>query len=254
MLRGALSCLAVAGLLSGAPAAFGADRITVPKAGSVPSFTIYRTGPASASIGILLAPRLRGLTPGLQRWADRLGHDGYRVAVIDLYDGKVFRSRRRARGRLPPALHAEARAALRLLEAPGRKLITMGWGAFGGQQAIASALADPGLVNATIIYRDHSHLVSNPRQLTRLKGAVLAIFFRQKPRPTVERFEGAMRLARRPLYVHFYPGHVRMQDFGSDPGNTAAQLAWTETVAFIHDVQRYCRRCAGLYRYRYRRR
>ncbi|MHB1831777.1 MAG: dienelactone hydrolase family protein [Acidiferrobacteraceae bacterium] len=254
MFRRWFSCLAVLSILSWSPHAFGADRIVVPKTAQVPAFTIYRTGPASASIGILLVPRLRGATPDVQLWADRLGHDGYRVALIEPYDGRVFHSRRRARkaaGHLSPGtLQAEARTVLRLLEAPGRKLITVGWGSFGGHQALVAALADPALVSATIIYHDHTDLISDPHQLVRLKGGILAVFFGPPGQPEVERFEAAMRLARKPLYVHFYPGRVPLRDLGSDPGNDAARLAWNETVGFIRDVGRYCRRCAGFYGYR----
>ncbi len=254
MLRSMLSRLAVLSFLFWPSHAFGADRMIIPGTTRLPAFTIYRAGPASASIGILLAPRLRGVTPDLQFWADRLGHDGYRVVVIDPYDGRVFHSKRRAQkaaAKLDPGtIRAEARAVLRLLMAPGRKLITVGWGPFGGHQALMDALADPALVSATIIYHDHTHLISNPHQLVRLKEGVLAVFFGPPGKPAVERFEAAMRLAGKPLYVHFYPGRVRMRELGSNPSNNAAQLAWNETVGFIGDVQRYCRRCIGLYGYR----
>ncbi|MHB8415709.1 MAG: dienelactone hydrolase family protein [Acidiferrobacteraceae bacterium] len=223
------------------------------KPAHLPSFTIYRTGPTAAATGILLSPSSRGFTPAIHRWADRLADAGYRVAVIDPYDGRVFESRRRARKAARKFDHtvrrAESEAVLKLLAAPGRKLITVGWGRFGGHEALMMALADPALVSATIIYHDSQDPVLDPHSLVRLRGAILAIFF-NKPQGTaaLRSFETAMREAGKPLYVHFYPGQVTLKDFaGASPGDTAKRLAWNETTGFIQDVQRYCRRCAGYY-------
>ncbi len=223
------------------------------KSAHSPPFTIYRAGPASAATGILLSPSRRGFTPAIHRWVNRLADDGYRVAVIDPYDGRVFESRRRARRAAKRFDHtvrqAESRVVLKLLKAPGRKLITVGWGHFGGHEALMMALADPALVSATIIYHDSQDPVLDPHSLVRLRGAILAIFF-SKPQDTaaLRSFETAMREAGKPLYVHFYPGQVTLTDFASaSPGNTAKRLAWNETMGFIQDVQRYCRRCAGYY-------
>lgn len=239
-----------------APAPFHGQMVPL-KTPEGQEFQAYRTGPASSSLGILLATSPRGLTDETRRWADHLGDEGYRVAIADLYAGKVFQSEahgKEAYQALDPVTRdAELGTTLHMLKAPGRKIITMGWGGFGGRQALAAALADPGLVGATVLYADPDRLITDPHVLAKLKGPVLDILFQDaRDSGAFRAFEAAMHEARKPFYTHLYPGTVDLADLAG--ANTArspqAQAAWDETATFIRDIRQDCRRCVGYYYHR----
>ena len=213
---------------------------------------VYRVGPVSAAVGILLSSSQRGLTPGIKRWATQLGLAGYRVLVIDLYGGRVYQSPAHAQAAFdaikPQVLAAQVRVGLRLLRAPGRKLVSMGWGRFGGARALAAALTDSGLIGGVVLYNDEHHLPSASWKLRELKAPVLGLYFRdQQANGRIQSFADAMRRAHKTFYVHYYPGSVTRALFTGPEAarGDAVRAAWTETEGFLADTQHDCRRCAG---------
>ncbi|HET9123199.1 MAG TPA: dienelactone hydrolase family protein, partial [Acidiferrobacteraceae bacterium] len=166
---------------------------------------VYRAGPASAAVGILLSPSRRGVTPGIKQWATLLGQAGYRVLVIDLYGGRTYRSQAHARAAFAAiksdVLQAQERVGLRLLRAPGRKLVAMGWGRFGGTRALEAALSNNGVVGGVVLYDDLHHLPSTAARLQQLKAPVLGVYFADERRSArLQAFSEAMRRAHKPFY------------------------------------------------------
>lgn len=173
------------------------------------AFQAYLAGPRGAKWGILLLHGDRGLTEDVRDWADQLSDLGYRVAVVDVFDGNVAETTEQAEllaaGLDQKAATAKYRAGLDLLSAPGRKLATVGWG-FGGSQALYAGAATA-MVAATIVY-DASPVVDDG-VLTALRGPVLGIFNRnsdQVPAEQLQAFASAMKRANKTLALHYYDG------------------------------------------------
>lgn len=173
------------------------------------AFQVYIAGPRGAKWGILLLHAQWGLNDDVRDWADQLSDLGYRVAVVDVFDGAVAQTADEAEA-LAAALdqkvaNAKYRAGLELLSAPGRKLATVGWG-FGGSQALYAGTAAP-IVAATVIY--DAPPVMDAGVLQALRGPVLGVYNRsgaQLPREQLQAFAGAMKRVNKPLTLHYYDG------------------------------------------------
>lgn len=203
------------------------------------SFSAYVSGPENAQRGILLVHEWWGLNAHIRSWADRFAELGYRAIAVDLFDGNVATDPARARELVQKldqsAANAKHVAVLNALKAPGRKLATIGW-CFGGGQSLQASLAAPELVSATVIYYG-TPLVTDPNQLSRLKGPVLGIFGSRDTTLTpdmVKAFEQAMKSAGRPLEAHFYDaGHAFANPSGKTHNSEAARAAWKVTQEFL---------------------
>ena len=207
-------------------------------------FQVYQTGPRSAGMGILLLPGALGLNVPMLAWADRLGAQGYQVVAINLY-GKARRtgspvlhaiSQHRA--------HAEERTAIHFLAAPGRKIVTLGWGRVGALQSLEASAADPSDVSGTVLCNGG---VSAPAPLLRrIKSLVLLVAFSAAtPLPKLQAFKTRMRLYRRPLIVHYYNVDPKAADpAGPDFNSAIAQEIWGQARLFFRRVKVLCRRCA----------
>lgn len=225
-------------LAHGALAADGdGERLTL-KTDDGKAFTAYRVGPRGARIGILLIPGTWGLSDNIVAWADWLGRNGYRVVAVDLYDGKRAQSRDEANA-LSAAVdqggaNAKFSAAVAMLKAPGRDLVTMGWD-FGGTQALRASLALPTAIAATVVY--DGALLSDAKQVEQLRTPVLAMFAREPDetkREQIRTFENHMKRVKRPLVVKYYP-HELAGD-GNDERVYDAKVAdavWDDTEGFF---------------------
>ena len=202
------------------------------------SFPAYRTGPLGARYGILLIHESRGFTDDVRAFADWLGRHGHRVLALDLYNGRVAGSRAQAAalmaGVSQKAADAKYLAGVKVLKAPGRKLITMGW-EFGGTQALQANTALPGQIAATVAY--DAILTSDAGLLARIETPVLGVFARGQSRESADRFrafEAAMKRKRKPVQIAFYDRAADTGDDGEPLYNgDAARAVWAATSAFL---------------------
>ncbi len=220
MLAKLRSCLFVLCMAAGA-AAFAAPDTDIPSfnASESESLTLqtdtggtvqaYQAGPRGAKWGILLLHAQWGLNDDVRDWADQLSDLGYRVAVVDIFDGVVAETAEEAEALAAQldqkAANAKYRAGLKLLSAPGRKLATVGWG-FGGSQALYAGAAAP-VVAATVVY--DAPPVLDADVLKALRGPVLGVFNRngeQVQREQLQAFASAMKRVNKALTLHYYDG------------------------------------------------
>lgn len=173
------------------------------------AFQAYMAGPRGAKWGILLLHGDWGLNDDVRDWADQLSDLGYRVAVVDVFDGSVAQTAEEAAPLAArfdqKAANAKYRAGLDLLSAPGRKLATVGWG-FGGSQALHAAASMP-VVAATVVF--DAPPVMDAAVLGKLRGPVLGVFNRngaQVPREQLQAFASAMKQGNKSLTLHYYDG------------------------------------------------
>lgn len=205
-------------------------------------FEVYRTGPSSAATGILLLPGRAGLDTPMLNWADRLGAQGYRVVVVNLH---VHRRWYRGRATTPARRAiAEEVTAIHLLRAPGRKIVTLGWGHVGAWQSLEASAADPADVEGTVLCDGG---LSAPRTLlAKTKALMLLIAFNPVTSPSqLQDFEARMRMVGRPLFVHYYNVSPQSADpVGYHFDSAIAQQIWAHARAFFARVDQLCRRCA----------
>ena len=204
-------------------------------------FNAYVSGDKNAKRGILLVHEWWGLNAHIRAWADRFAQLGYRALAVDLYDGQVATDADSAKRYMSAVNQDEAnakhRAALAALQAPNRKLATIGW-CFGGGQSLQASLAEPDKVAATVIY--YGPLIADPDRLAFLKGPVLGIFAKRDSSITPEKvqaFAAAMKQAGKPLELHSYDAdHAFANPSGNRFNDAAAQAAWKVTQAFLDKI------------------
>ncbi|MDA8389317.1 MAG: hypothetical protein M0Z76_01015 [Gammaproteobacteria bacterium] len=242
---GAMLCIVWGEAWAGAPKpltcqAFTGHFIQLTASGGRP-FEVYKTGPSSSATGILLLPGRRGLDAPILRWADRLGAQNYRVEVVN------FRRTRQGHGGAKlsqQAMIAREVAAIDFLSAPGRKVVTLGWGPRGARRAFEATAAAPDRVAGTILCGGG---LSVPNTLiAQTKSLVLLIAFRPSMPPAqIQNFAARMRMLGRPLFVQTYAASPQSVD-PEGPGydSPAAQAIWQRAAAFLARVDGLCRRCA----------
>ncbi len=196
-------------------------------------FDVYRAGPPSARIGLLLLPGKARLGERALAWADRVGAQGYRVLALGL-------RRTGGRGRRM----AMERTALQYLSSPGRRLVTFGWGRSGAYESIEASAADPHDVSGTVLC--NGGISAKAALMRRIESRVLVLAFRQTtPLPKLQAFEARMRLYGKPLAVHYYSMDPTAADpMGAQFASATAQEVWAQARAFFRQARFLCRRCA----------
>lgn len=146
----------------------------------------YVAGPENSPVGLLILHDRWGLNDTVRAWVDRYGSHGYRTLAIDVFDDRQTHDQRdRADAILkstdPEMVKSNVLAGLRYLQAPNRKLATLGAG-FGGWQSFQAAVLAPEQVTATVAV--YASLDADVEQVRELKGAVLALFATDDERVT----------------------------------------------------------------------
>ncbi len=204
-------------------------------------FEVYRAGPPEARIGLLLLPGKAGLDADTLAWADRVGAQGYRVLTLGLgHASRHAHAAARGRGRSA----AVERAAIEYLSAPGRKIVTFGWGHVGALQSLEASAADPHDVSGTVLC--DGGLAAKPALLRGVDSKILVIAFQQTtPLPKLQAFEARARLTGRPLIVHYYNVSPKAANpAGRHFDSAIAQEIWGQARAFFRQIRFLCRRCA----------
>jgi len=215
------------------------------------TFDVYRTGPRAATLGVLLLPGKSGLNAAMLAWADRIGAQGYRVAAMGLRHKPTLNPAQSHSGSQSRSVQRE-RAAIHYLVAPGRKIVTLGWGRTGALLSLEASVADPFDVSGTVLY--NGGLSAPVTLLKQLKSLVLLVtFHKTTPLAKLQAFEGHMRFYGKPLIVHYYDMDPKAVDpTGPDHGSAVALEVWNQARLFFHRVRTLCRRCAPYPRYLFR--
>ncbi len=217
-------------------------------------FEAYQVGSRSAAIGILLLPGARGLTEPVLAWADRLGARGYRVLAVNLYGRNRANRSRRAHRLSKSRARAEELTAIHLLRAPGRKIVTYGWGHTGSLQSLEASAADPADVSGTVLYG--GGVSAKVSVVRRIQSLVFLVAFRsQTSLAALQAFEGRLRVYGKPLTVHYYNvAPAAVSPLGPHDHSALARQIGAMMRTFFGQVQVLCRRCApyesALFNYR----
>lgn len=201
-------------------------------------FNLYVSGSPSSKGAILMIHEWWGLNAHIKGMADQLGRLGYRVYAVDLYDGKVTDDAKQA-GELmsagdPGKSSAKLSATLGEISKSYDKIGTIGW-SFGGGWSLLASLADPSLVDATVIY--YGMLESDPKILGKLKGPVLGIFASKDgwiTKKQVLDFEDGLKEAKVSHEVISYDAdHAFADPSGYRFEEASARDAWSKTLKFL---------------------
>lgn len=201
-------------------------------------FRVYAVGPKDAKRGIMLVHEWWGLNDHIKAWADRFAEQGYRAMAVDLFNNKVATKPDEARKLMMGVNQEEANAkhvaTLKALQAPGRKVATIGW-CFGGGQSLRASLAAPDLVDATVMY--YGPVVTDAGQLSFLESPVLGTFAKQDtaiPPEKVKEFEQAMKEADKKVEIHMFDAdHAFANPSGKNYNSEAAKKAWAITREWL---------------------
>ena len=200
----------------------------------------YMSGPDAAQHGILIIHDWWGVLEYNRDWADRLAQLGYRVMVVDLYDGEQARTAERA-GELMRTLDQDMAddkllAALNELKQGGRHVTTMGW-SLGGREALLAALLDPEVVNSDILF--YCRMVMEVDALAQLSGPTLAIYAeRERTWPEkMHAFGNAMAAAGKVVESHsFDAGHGFVNPGSERYDEQASNRSWELVTDFLRRV------------------
>lgn len=204
------------------------------------TFKAESYGRVEAKSAVLLLHDWWGLQPYNREWAERLAEAGFRVLLVDLYDGHQPQSAAEAgewmRNLNQPLADGKLLTALSELKRHHSRIAVLGW-SFGGLQAQYAAQLDPQAVNATIFF--YSRVLTDSAQLTRLTGPVLGIFSETECTwPEKQRhWESAMQAAGTPFESYsFEADHGFVNKGGERYNETAAEAGWRMTLDFLQRV------------------
>ena len=189
---------------------------------------------------LLLVHEWWGLNDNIKAVAADFAAQGYIAAAIDLYDGKVAKTRPEAK-KLKNTVdkkraEKQVRGVLDWLSRHrkgNRKVGTVGW-CFGGGWSLNASLLAP--VDATVIY--YGNVKKKAKELELLTGPVMGHFGTKDKRinaQMVGAFEKEMqRAGKNDLSVHWYVAdHAFANSTGARYDAEDAALAWTRTLAFF---------------------
>lgn len=191
--------------------------------------------------GIVVIHEWWGLNDNIRSMADQLAGEGYQALAVDLYGGQVAEDRdaaaqlMRASMEKTDSLTENVRQAFSYLEGDGQKVGTIGW-CFGGGWSLATALALPEDVDATVIY--YGRLVTEESELEKLQMPIIGFFGSEDqgiPLDSVRAFEAALDKLGKDASINVYEGadHAFANPSGTNYEEEAARDSWSKTLAFF---------------------
>ena len=140
-------------------------------------FQTYLVGPEEATKAILIIHDWWGLSDYNRDWANQFANVGYRVMVIDLYNGHnpvaIKEAGEYMRNRDQKKNNGKIRAALTALQAPNRKIAVLGW-SFGGVQTQHAVLQNPTIIDAIVFF--YCRIILDKHNIKTINCPILAIF------------------------------------------------------------------------------
>ena len=208
---------------------------------------------ASKLPGVVMIHEWWGLNDHIKNMADELSKEGYVVLAVDLYNGKVATSPDEAMSLVTTARENQNESNSNMLAAVDylksldivdpSKIVAFGW-CFGGGQALQLALnseeASP--LSATVLY--YGNLVTDPQQLSKIKGPVLGIFGSEDqsiPVSEVKKFEEALNANNitNEIYIYDGVGHAFANPTGESFAPDELKDAWQKTIEFLNSKVKY---------------
>lgn len=201
-------------------------------------FNVEIAGPEDARAAVMILHDWWGVLDYNRNWAERLAEAGYRVMIVDLYDGENATDAQEA-GEMMRNLDQEVAdrklmTALAWLKAGSPRVAVLGW-SLGGHQALQAAILDPETVDAAVLF--YCRLINDLESLRTLNGPVLAVFAEQERTwpEKMERFGALMSEAGKPLEVKSYAaGHGFVNPRSARFDAAAAEDGWQVTLDFLH--------------------
>ncbi len=200
-------------------------------------------GVAGALPGIIVIQEWWGLNDNMKAVTRRLAGEGYAALAVDLYGGQVATDSDTAQKLLQQVLEnydagvENVKAAYAFLgtEQHAPKIGVVGW-CFGGGWSLATAMALPDKIDATVMY--YGRVVTDATKLTALKMPILGFFGEADssiPVTDVKAFEDALHTAGKTVTIKIYPGasHAFANPSGKSYKPDAAADAWKLTVDFF---------------------
>jgi len=201
------------------------------------TFETFSYGAVGAERGILLIHDWWGIQPYNKLWAERLAKEGFRVLLIDLYDGHQPEDAAAAgewmRNLDQTTADRKLQTALDELNHQHKRIGVMGW-SFGGLQAQYATFLDPEAVNATVFF--YSRLITDEAQLEQLNGPVLGIFSEtERTWPEKQQdWEAAMKQAGKTFESNSYDAdHGFVNDGGPRYDAVATESSWQLSLDFL---------------------
>ena len=191
--------------------------------------------------GIIVIHEWWGLNDNIRSMAEQLAGEGYRALAVDLYGGASASNPDEAQNLMraaldkAPELTENLKQAYTYLADGGQKVGTIGW-CFGGGWSLATALALPEDIDATVIY--YGRVVTERAELQSLQMPILGIFGAQDegiPVESVKAFESALKELGKNASIHVYDGagHGFANPSGQNYQPEPAKDAWQKTLAFF---------------------
>ncbi|HZF10922.1 MAG TPA: dienelactone hydrolase family protein [Thermoanaerobaculia bacterium] len=200
-------------------------------------------GTAGPLPGILVIHEWWGLNDNIRDMARRLAGEGYAALAVDLYGGATADTPEKATALMQAALkdmaagEANVRQAYLYLSAEQHspRVAVIGW-CFGGGWSLATALALPDKIAATVIY--YGHLETDRAKLAPLKMPILGFFGGQDqsiPAASIQQFESTLKEQGKAVEIHVYPNakHAFANASGGNYNPEAAADSWKRTVDFL---------------------
>jgi len=222
----------------------GADVIYATIAGKpVHGYVARPKGAPGPLPGIIVIQEWWGLNDNMKAVTRRLAGEGYVALAVDLYGGEVATDPDGAQRLMRVALeHYDAgvenvKAAYAYLdgEQHAPKIGVVGW-CFGGGWSLATALALPDKIDATVMY--YGRVVTDAAKLAPLAMPILGLFGAEDgsiPVADVRAFEDVLSAAGKTVTIKIYPGasHPFANPSGKSYRPEAAADAWKLTVEFF---------------------
>jgi len=207
------------------------------KASNGVPFEVYVTGPDAARRGILICHEWWGVQDHNLAWAEEFAEQGYKVCVLDLFDGlttdDITEAQEMARNLDRNDADAKITAALDLLDKPERAIATYGV-SFGGRQSLCAAILSPDKVSAVVT--GYARLETDQEKLAELAAPVFVIYARREGTwpAKQEAFEAAMdKAGKRTESVAFDAAHGFTNPTSPRYDFEADREAWQATLDFL---------------------
>lgn len=193
--------------------------------------------------GVIVIHEWWGLNDNIRSMAEQLAGEGYRALAVDLYGGASASTPEEAQNLMRaaldkgPELTENLKQAYAYLADGGQKVGTIGW-CFGGGWSLATALALPEDIDATVIY--YGRLVTDSGELQKLQMPILGFFGAEDqgiPVESVKAFESALKELGKNASINIYEGadHAFANPSGQNYQPEPAKDAWKRTLAFFEE-------------------
>lgn len=185
-----------------------------------------------------------GLNDNVKKMTEKLAAEGYTALAVDLYEGQVADKPEDAKTFMKKASQNQKNFDSNIEQAydylktktKAGKIGTIGW-CFGGTNSLNAALLLPQKIDATVIYYG-SGIVTDRDRLKVLEMPILGIFGeldQSIPVAKVKEFEQTLKSLGKSVEIEIYPNadHAFANPSGTRYNATAAEEAWTKTMAFL---------------------